>query len=329
MTLQLHIFASQTGITNEAVANIKILKMTKSFLIILTLIFIGENEINAQSKKGKWIQRDITIDWHDSYNFILYSNALVKSFICNEKGNHELLGRFLMINNNSNDTIFYRASPKGLGRYITQKDIEFISTVSNMSQYYPVIPRQSEIVEIHGYETVREKKLMMNLIIDFKFFQPDSASKKTTGITTNNKFPKSNTPPRDSNIITNKDNTQNSFYIFLTVSIEIKPKESQFSNLQSSKSIYCISKPILHKGQLEDDMQIEKELFIADLKKHFSNEPDVIKKIGNKEIGIHYGEPYSTKVSKTIVEGYAAIEAYKNSTKETLEGLAQYEFLEL
>lgn len=121
----------------------------------------------------------------------------------------------------------------------------------------------------------------------------------------------------------------NAFYIFLTTTIEIKPKESQFSNLQSSKTIYIISKPLLHKGSLTDDMLSEKEQFIADLEKHFIDKPDLLTGIRNKSMEVHYGKPYSTEVSKTSDEGYKAIEAYKNTIKETLEGLAQFDFLEL
>lgn len=129
-------------------------------------------------------------------------------------------------------------------------------------------------------------------------------------------------------IIKNAKKIGNLFYIFLTTSIEIKPKASQFSSLQSSKTIFIISKPLSHEGSLTDDMLIEKSLFIADLEKHFINESDVIKEIRNKAMEIHYGKPFSTEISKTSVESYKAIEAYKNSIKETLEGLAQFDFLE-
>ena len=129
--------------------------------------------------------------------------------------------------------------------------------------------------------------------------------------------------------VQNKNTSANSFYIFLTTSMERKPKESQFSNLQSHKTIYIISKPFLHKGNLIDDMRIEKSLFITDIGKHFANEPDVINEIQNKKMEIHYSKPYSTETLRTGAEGYSAIEAYKASIKETLEGLTQFDFLEL
>jgi len=126
--------------------------------------------------------------------------------------------------------------------------------------------------------------------------------------------------------------TPNSFYIFLTTTIEIKPKPSQFSNLQSSKTLYIILTPLLHQGNLTDAMQVEKELFITDIKIQLADKPDILKQLlskDSKSFEVHYGIPYSTKVLKTNTEGYEAIKAYKNMTKETLQGLAEFDFYQL
>jgi len=127
--------------------------------------------------------------------------------------------------------------------------------------------------------------------------------------------------------INDKANAGKEFYFFLTVSIAIKPKASQFSSLQTPKTLYIISKPFPHNGSPGDDMQIEKDLFLADIKKHFINDPELSKEADNKPIEIHFGKPYDTEVSKTSAEALTAIEAFKNSIKETYEGLAPYDFL--
>lgn len=123
--------------------------------------------------------------------------------------------------------------------------------------------------------------------------------------------------------------TDNAFYIFLTTTIEIKPQSSQFSNLQSSKTLIIISKPNLHEGNLTDDMQIERNQFIGNIQKHFADNPDIFSELYNKKMEVHFGKPYSAELLKNSTEGYEAIEAYKAYIKETLDGLAQFDFLEL
>lgn len=125
----------------------------------------------------------------------------------------------------------------------------------------------------------------------------------------------------------------NFFYIFLTVSIEIKPKASQFSNLQSSKKIFIISAPILHQGSLSDSMVQEKKQFFLDIERQFNDKPESLKELlesndfeGTK---VHYGKPYSKALLRTKEEGLEAIEAYKKSTKDLLDGLEQFDFYKL
>lgn len=116
-------------------------------------------------------------------------------------------------------------------------------------------------------------------------------------------------------VVINKNTPGNSFYIFLT------------TTLQSSKTLYAISKPVLHEGSLKDDMQNEKQQFIADMQKQFANEPKLLTEIYNTQIEVHYGKPYSTTLLKTEEDGFDAIEAYKKSEKELVEGLAEVDFL--
>ena len=123
--------------------------------------------------------------------------------------------------------------------------------------------------------------------------------------------------PEKKTTIKDKNVSGNAFYIFLT------------TTLQSSKTFYAISKPVLHEGSLTDDMQIEKQQFIADIQKQFANKPDLLAELYNKEIEVHYGKPYSRQVLKSKEDGIQAIEAYKNSVIELLEGLKKFEFIEL
>lgn len=311
-TTHLLFFSIITNIRNYK--NYKPQHLLKLFLIVLFLFALSENKLNAQSKKGRWIQRDFTIGWHDSINTILYNYASVESFICNKEGIPSDIGRFLMIKNHSNDTIFYRASPKGLGNYITKKDIEFVSTVSNMIQYYPVIPRQSEIVQIHMYETVHETKQKMSLIIDFKFFQPDSSNKKPTTTISDNMTSKVQINQSKSTIIKIKNNASSSFYIFLTAKLYVH-----------GKFMTIISVPVLHYGMLSDPMINYKENFIKQIENQLPNRPENFKKSladNNYEtISIHYAKPYSTSLLRSLNESIDAIDAFKQSIRYAVEGL--------
>ena len=48
-------------------------------------------------------------------------------------------------------------------------------------------------------------------------------------------------------------------------------------------------------------------------------------------MNVHYGIPNSTEVSKTSAEGYKAIEAYKQSLRDAIDGLGAepLEFLQI
>jgi len=111
----------------------------------------------------------------------------------------------------------------------------------------------------------------------------------------------------------------NSFYIFLTTTI------------QSSKTFYAISTPLLHDGSLKDDMQNEKHQFISDMQKQFAKDPKLLGKISDIEIEVHYGKPYSPQILKTNAEVYDAIEAYKQSLRDAVDGLGAdpIEFLQI
>ena len=117
----------------------------RSYLLFSILLFTQQN-IDAQEKKGKWIQRDVTIDYAENLNGYLLTNANTISYISNADGKHARLGRYLFIKNNSADAIFYRSSPAGLGDYIKKDAIFFTATTSNMLQYYPVLPGHSDLI---------------------------------------------------------------------------------------------------------------------------------------------------------------------------------------
>lgn len=287
--------------------------MIKLLLLSVLLLPLHDSKIQAQTQKGKWVQSDITIDWRAAYNGTLYNDASVKAFICNEAGSYEQLGRFLKIENQGNETVFYRAAPSGLGKYITQKDKEFIATVSNMSQYYPVNAGQSDIIEIHGYETAHEKTLNMKLIVEFKFFQPNPANKKTV----NNTPPATQVPP--SNPTITKSKPDNSFYIFLSAPLTIKHRPATI-----------ISAPILHTGKVTDDMTGYMKDFIDQIEKLPLDKPTNFKELLSRNnyeaMYVHFGKPYETDLLKTVDETVIAIAAYKKSLLDAIAGLGEMDF---
>jgi hypothetical protein len=127
----------------------------------------------------------------------------------------------------------------------------------------------------------------------------------------------------------NAPESRKGFYVFLTTTLKKKPEESQFSNLQSPTTLYIISKPFLHQGNLTDEMANEKEQVLMEIRNHFIDKPEILKELSNIKLDIHYGKPYSTEVLKTGNDCNKAIEEYKNFIKETLQGLTPFDFLEL
>lgn len=122
----------------------------------------------------------------------------------------------------------------------------------------------------------------------------------------------------------NKKTIGNTFYIFLVTDIDLKP----------SKTLYIISTPLLHQGNLKDPMQDEKEQFITNIKIQLADKPDIPKElleIDTKNIDVHLDKPYSTKLLKTKEDVFEAIEAYKKSMRDAIDGLGAdpLEFLQI
>ena len=302
----------------------------RSYLLFSILLFTQQN-IDAQKKKGKWIQRDVTIEYAEEINSYLLTNANTISYISNADGKHARLGRYLFIKNNSADTIFYRSSPAGLGDYIKRDAIFFTATTSNMLQYYPVLPGHSDLIDCNSYEDSHLRTISMKLIVDFKYFRPDSLSKKPIQKATSQ-------PPTSSNTASSSQNTAsppaaNNFYIFLSTRLDVPPAPGQFSSLQSSKILEIISKPMLHTGKLTDDLVREKETFLDDLEKHHQTDNIELRKQlsanNYQRITIHYGKPYSTTLLKTEQAGIEAIAAFMQSERELVSGIASIEFINL
>jgi len=124
----------------------------------------------------------------------------------------------------------------------------------------------------------------------------------------------------------------NSFYVFFVVNIKVDPIPSQFSNLQSPKTLFVVSAPIIHNGLVTDPLLTEKESFISKLEKQFADKPEILNKLlknmDNNPIEVHYGKPYSTLVLKTKEDGFEAIEEYEQSIKEAIEGLPNANMIE-
>jgi hypothetical protein len=299
-------------------------------LLLFSISLLWQLHINAQVKRGQWIQRDVTIDYADNLNAYLSTYANATSYISDADGKHDPSGRYLFIKNNSSDTLFYRSSPKGLGDYVKKDALFFVATTSNMLQYHPVFPGSIELIDRNFYEDKYSRKMKMRMIVEFKFFRPDSLTNKPLRKITGQ-------PSTPSDVASTSQKTikasANNFYVFLSTRMEIPPAAGQFSSLQSSKILEIISRPMLHQGNLTDDLRIEKEFFIGEIENYRKEHNDELRKklsANNYEkIAVHYGKPYSTMLLKTEEVGIEAINAFIQSEKELVSGIATIEFFQL
>ena len=282
-------------------------------LLLLVLPFLW---VHSQARQGKWLQADVTIGHADLDNNFLARNAFTTCYICDETGKRTAYGRYLRIYDHSRDTLYYRGSAKGLGNYVNQSAPGFVATVSNMSQYYPVYPGQPEIIHIDGYEDAKSRKRYMDLIIDFKYFHRAGTTPASTANSTN----------------TSGHTDEKTFYVFFTANIAVKPKGA-YSGLQSSRQVFVISVPILHKGQLTDPLIQEKEDFLKAIDLQMEDKPeDLLQKLRAddfQDVTVHYGQPYSTVLLTTPDEATQAIEACKQAQRDLLQGIAVFDFLQL
>ena len=90
---------------------------------------------------------------------------------------------------------------------------------------------------------------------------------------------------------------------------------------------------MLHQGNLTDDLRLEKEFFIGEIENYRKEYNDELRKklsANNYEkIAVHYGKPYSTMLLKTEEVGIEAINAFIQSEKELVSGIATIEFFQL
>ena len=312
--------------------------MIKSVTVFFLLCILITYDVNSQVKKGTWLQEDVTITYWEQYNPFLYYNASVIAFISNRKGEHNKTGRSVTIINNSSDTIYYKYSANIFNGYVSSRnpEPEFTTTLANIMSYFAVAPDRQRIIDLEFYETALHAKSKMNVKIDFKYFQSDSIKKKSQDDFSKVKPSEQNTvntSPNPSKPKPIPEKLQISFYVFLTTEYIIDRKQGNLSGLKSPKDLHIISKPILHYGNLTDGFNDDKEQFVQDIDKQLKEKPDDLKAIlrnnNFEKITLHYGKPYSTELLKTNEATLEAIEAYKNSTKELLEGLAEFDFFQL
>lgn len=182
-------------------------------------------------------------------------------------------------------------------------------------------------------DAVLQIRVLQNLLFTHSTTSLQNINKRISEIDTKLKYAES----KQKKVLSAKDNIRSKktsssdkeFYVFLTTKIQKKPEESQFSNLQSPTTLYIISKPFLHQGKLNDEMENEKEQVLKEIKSHFIDKPEILKELSDIRLDIHYAKPYSTELLKTSNDCNKAIEEYKNSIKETLQGLTSFDFLEL
>jgi len=252
----------------------------------------------SQHQQVKWIEVDVTIDHADLSNTFLERNASTTCTICKENGEHFEKGRYVSIYNHGKDTVYYRGSAKGLGKYIHKGDLGFMATVSNMSQYYPVYPGRYERIYIDGYEDAESRTRVMDMVIDFRFLSRGPVHSGEKG-------------------------DEKTFYVFFTANVTLK----------SAKKVFVISKPILHKGQLTDLLSSEKEQFVGDIDRQMEQKPeDLIEGLrahNFQNVVVHYGKPYSTALLLTPSAVEEAIDAYKQSESSLLQGIADFDFFQL
>ena len=267
-----------------------------------------------------WITETVTISYNSGFNTTLWFNAGVKAYICNEDGKYEPNGMYVMLDNTSNYTLYYRSSVKG-DHYERIRDRKFITwSPANVLTYFEVPPHQKEIIAAGGYFSKEEFKLPKKMSAEFKYFGKKN-SKNTKSDST--------IQPTRNVVKTSGDNTT-SFYVYMAVKVSVQPKASQFSSLQSPKNLFIISAPILHRGKLTDDLTSEKEEFLNNIKNQITEKNEELQKIiFNKDfskIEVHYGKLYSRVILKTKENAVDAIEDYKKSTASLFDGLAQVEF---
>jgi len=121
----------------------------------------------------------------------------------------------------------------------------------------------------------------------------------------------------------NKGNkvSPNSFFVFLSTTMNYK-----------GKTMIVISSPILHKGNIKDQMTVHQLDFIEDIASQIKDKSrdfkDKLMQDNFNNIKVHYGKLYSTKILKTEAESFDAIDDFKQSQAEIYEG-TNYNFVEL
>jgi hypothetical protein len=98
------------------------------------------------------------------------------------------------------------------------------------------------------------------------------------------------------------------------------------------KTMIVISSPILHKGNIKDQMTVHQLDFIEDIASQIKDKSrdfkDKLMQDNFNNIKVHYGKLYSTKILKTEAESFDAIDDFKQSQAEIYEG-TNYNFVEL
>lgn len=115
-----------------------------------------------------------------------------------------------------------------------------------------------------------------------------------------------------------KKTNKKPYYIFFTTQIYINDKLTDI-----------ISKPIPYNGDPTDISVEDKEDFIAQIKSRIPNQEDLKNPDLKSNINVHYGKPFSTQLLRSGNDAYEAIDAYKKSALEAVEGIGEINFLQL
>jgi hypothetical protein len=111
------------------------------------------------------------------------------------------------------------------------------------------------------------------------------------------------------------------FYIFFSANLSV-----------NGKFLTVISAPALYHGMLTDAMIDYKEDFIKQVERQLPNKPKDFKEILSKNeyetISVHYSKPYSTTLLKSVKDGFDAIESFKQSMKDAVDGLPHAELID-
>jgi len=109
-----------------------------------------------------------------------------------------------------------------------------------------------------------------------------------------------------------------SYYVFFTTQIYIDNKLTDI-----------ISKPIPYDGKPNDISTDDQDHFIDQIKLQIPNQEDLKKEELRNYIKVHYGKPFSTLLLKSNNDVYEAIDAYKKSMFEAVQGIGEVNFLQL